>query len=230
MEPKTVGGITLVELEPGAPLPPGVPPTAIRCDVVEMPDLSPRWKPWVIGTGAVGTLGSVVVFAFFTQWAVVTFVLALVLFYYGIAPITSPVVVPSETGRYLGFEKAREEEAGSGVFGRLAAIVVGAVVAGGSIFRLFSADRSEWLQLGALGVIGCYFLYVGLTGDDGRDDDPVERTTSLKFLTLADPARPLPAADPVTTGSPRAIDAAAPSPDALPAEGSARRATGPDAD
>src|SRR5687768_13829013 len=100
METRIVDGVKLVEVEPGAPLPPGVPSWAERCDVVEKPELSPALKPWVIGAGAAGALGSLVTLAFFSHWGIAPLLPSLVVLYYGWVPGTTTSVVPSQSGRY----------------------------------------------------------------------------------------------------------------------------------
>jgi hypothetical protein len=187
---RVIDGVEVVAVEPGAPPPRGVPDWAVRCELVETPDLSPRLRPWVIGAGAAGALGSVVALAFFSYGGIVTLLPALVLLYHGLVPGTDTLVMPSERGRYLGFEVETNERREKAMAVRIAALAVGAVMAGGSIIQLFSAERREWLGLGTLAVIGRYFLYVGLTGDDGRNDAGV-RPSSLRFRALADPSRPL---------------------------------------
>ena len=48
MESRIVGGMRVVPVEPGAPLPPGVPSRAERCDVVEVPLYPAALRPWVV--------------------------------------------------------------------------------------------------------------------------------------------------------------------------------------
>jgi hypothetical protein len=189
-EVKIVGGVKVVEVDPGEPLPPGVPPWAERCDLVETPDLSPALRPWFVGVGAAGTLSSVVALAFFSQWGITPLLPSLVLLYHGLVPGTTTVVIPSQSGRYVGFEVADAEEGGKAFGGRIAALVVGAIMVVAALAQLFSADRGDWVGLASLAGIGAYFVYYGCTGEDARPDAP-ERPSTLRFRALADPSRPL---------------------------------------
>ncbi|HEV7590689.1 MAG TPA: hypothetical protein VGO40_21445 [Longimicrobium sp.] len=59
MEPRIVDGMKVVEVEPGTPLPPGVPPSAERCELTESTRFSPARRPWAIAAGVLGALGSI---------------------------------------------------------------------------------------------------------------------------------------------------------------------------
>jgi hypothetical protein len=187
---RTVAGVKVIEAEPGAPLPPDVPSWAERCDLVEKPDLAPVLRPWVIGLGVLGILGSAVTLAFFSHWGMAPLPLSVVVLWYGLRPGTTAILTPSPTGRYVAFEEATDPDAGAmAVWGRIAALGLGLVlvlVAGGQLF----AEEPDWMAVGSLGPFGLYLLYYGITGTDPRGDAPGP-SASLRFRALADPARPL---------------------------------------
>jgi hypothetical protein len=201
---RTVNGVKLIEVEPDAPPPPDIPPWAERCELVETPNLSPALRRWVIGGGVAGLAGSVVALAFFSHWGMAPLPLSIAMLWYGLRPGTTAVVTPSPTGRYLGFEVPGDDR-GGGAAGRIAALGVGGVMAVAALVQLPSAERGDWVGLGTLAIIGCYFFFLGLTDGDGVPD-ATARPSTLRFRALADPKRPLP---PPATGD----TAAAPSSD-----------------
>jgi hypothetical protein len=187
MATRIVDGVKLVEVEPGAPLPPGVPSCAERCDVVEAPDLSPAQRSWVIGAGAVGALGSAIMIAFFSYLGVFTLFASLVALFHGLVPGTKPILIPSQTGRYLGFE--HDAGKGHGLSAWDYAILVGMALFGRAVDSFVPAARSEWIWIATAVVAGVYLLYHAAAGRDVPD--PPETAATLRFRALADPARSL---------------------------------------
>jgi hypothetical protein len=202
MKPRMIDGLKVVEAEPGSPPPPGVPSWAVRCDLLETPHCPPALRPWVIAAGALGTAGCVATIGYFGQWgAIAPLPLSLAVLWYGLRPGMSRKLEPSATGRYLAFEEDSENGAAA-VAGRLAALVVGAMMLFGAGNALLSEAR-DWLAASSLGMFGLALLYFGVTGKDLPDGKPSR--ASLRFRALADPARPLAADDPVTIAPPPAI-------------------------
>src|SRR4051812_26345592 len=192
--------MTLVAVDPGAPLPPEVPPWAWRCDVVEKPDLSPRLKPWVVGLGAAGTVGSAVTLAFFSHWGMAPLPLSLAVLWYGLRRGITTVITPSPEGAYLAFKPdAFYEDDGLGGLKRGGAMVGGLLALLAAAAKLMAEER-DWEAVGLLGPLGLSLLFCGLTGRHLRDADAPVPPASPQFRALADPTRPLggppPAAQP----------------------------------
>ena len=193
-EPRIIDGLKVIELEPGAEAPPGVPPWAQRCDLVEAPNRSPSARKWMIGGGAVGAAVSLAALGFvhgLDSLPGAALIVSLIALLDGLWPGSQTVVTPSENGRFLvfadGLPEARSDEekrtgclaSGLGVLMMLAAI---------------SALVDRDLGTAAfLGLGGWWFYRLGRTGQMEAPDVP---PASPEFLALADPNTPLPAPDP----------------------------------
>jgi hypothetical protein len=205
MEPKIVGGVKVIEVDPDAPLPEGVPPRAERCDVVEVPLYPAALRPWVVGLGVISTLGCVATLAYFSNWGMAPLPLSLVVLYLGLRPPVDTVLRPSPNGSHL----AVEEHGDGGVAdaaGRIAAMAFGVAMIAVAVGVLFSEDR-DWMAISAMGMAAFYLIYHAVKGAPARDDGS-QPTSSLRFRALADPSRPLtaddlrlPVARPPETGS-----------------------------
>jgi len=187
MESRIVDGVKLIAAEPGAPLPPGVPSWAVRCEVVELPDLSPALKPWVIGGGAVGIAAGVVALAFFPVEAIYVLLLSLVILYHGLVPGVKKELTPSPDGRWLAFEADAAEARREAPFDvRRFFFVAGTIVLMHLADRF--GERGNWPWLLIMSVLAFGFLYYGIRWNEREVSDAA---ASLRFRALSDPARPL---------------------------------------
>lgn len=178
----------VVEVEPGAPLPPGVPPSAERCEVTETTRFSPTGRRRAIAAGVLGALGSIVLKTL-TGWGMVPLVMSLALLYRALFANTTPTVTPSPSGRYLAFDEGiPHAESGMEEASRFASLVLGVAAIGGAGVALYSGEYRVGAVL--IGTLGCYLLYRGVKGPDPRDE-PLGQRTPLRFHALADPTRPL---------------------------------------
>jgi hypothetical protein len=75
---RIVGGLKVVEAEPGAPPPEGVPPWALRCQVEEQPGYPIALQPWILGAGIAGILGGVLTTVYVSHWGFAPVPLSLV--------------------------------------------------------------------------------------------------------------------------------------------------------
>jgi hypothetical protein len=189
MEPRIVDGLKVIEVEPGAPLPPGVPAWAERCDLTDTTRFSPAARPWAIAAGVLGAVGSIALWTL-TGVGAVFLAISLWLLYRALFANTEPTLTPSASGRYLAFDEGiPHEESGIGVATRFASLVVGALMIVGAGVALYSGEYSRIGAI-AIGAGGCYLFYRGVKGPDPRDE-PVGERTPLRFHALADPTRQL---------------------------------------
>jgi hypothetical protein len=200
MEPRVVAGLKVIEVEPGAPLPPEVPPGAERYDVVEKPHFPPEMRPWMIAGGALGTLASAATLPYTSDWVVVLG-LSVVSLWFGLRPVVVEVLTPAPDGRYLLVDD------GSPVPRSPFTVVAAMVIA--ALFMLSGILLLAWGEWeGLFGFLGAWFFY--RLGKTGRVGEPELPPASARFRALADPSRPLAANDPVTAGPPQpALPAAA---------------------
>jgi hypothetical protein len=190
MEARTVGGMKVVEVEPGAPLPPGIPSWAERCDVVEEPGISPAWTRWMVGVGGVGTLGSAIALAFISHWGIAPLLPSLVLLWFGLRPGTTTAVTPSPTGRYMAYENPVEEETAQSEVIRAVALVLGGIALLAAIAVMIAGGTNKWEGVVAFATLGGWLFHHGLGGPDSPRDEQ-NLPSSLRFRALADPSRPL---------------------------------------
>jgi|tagenome__1003787_1003787.scaffolds.fasta_scaffold20989220_7 hypothetical protein len=207
MESRIIHGLKVVEAEPGAPLPPGVPAEAVRCELVELPDLSPALKPWVVGVGAAGAAGGAVALAFSPLLAIPLLLLSLMLLFHGLVPGVKRVVMPSPDGRYLAFEADADEARREAPFdGRMLFRAAGVFVLANVADRFVGRGEWPWLLIASL--VGFGLLYFGSRRNLW---DVSGAAASLRFRALADPARPL-ADDAAISGGEEIADRAVASP------------------
>jgi hypothetical protein len=192
MESRIIEGMRVVPVEPGAPLPPGVPSRAERCDVVEVPLYPAALRPWIIGLGIVSTLGCVATLVYFSNWGMAPLPLSLVVLYLGLRPPVDTELRPSPNGSHLAVEEPADHTAVEAA-GRLGAVVFGVGGIAMALGVLFSEER-DWMAISALAMAAFFFLYHGVKGAQARDDGS-RPTSSLRFRALADPTRPLTADD-----------------------------------
>ena len=97
--------------------------------------------------------------AFFSPWGIATLLASLVALYHGLVPGTKPVVMPSPTGLYVGFE----DDAGNGQRDALSAwdyaIIAGLLLAGRAVESFVATERSAWGWISIISVAGLYLLY-----------------------------------------------------------------------
>ena len=187
MEPKFVHGLKVIEAEPGGPLPPGVPSWAEPCELVEIPDLSPALKPWVVGLGAAGVAVGAIMTAFFTFMGIPLVLLSLMILFHGLVPGTKTLVTPSPGGRYLAFEADADEAKREAPFDSRIVFRVAGVMMTAEVARSFG-EHGQWAWLLVASVVGLGLLYFSSRRDEW---DVSGAAASLRFRALADPARPL---------------------------------------
>lgn len=193
-KPRTIDGMKVIELGPGAEPPPGVPAWAQRCDLVKVPGVSASARPWMIGGGVVGAAAALAVLDFAHWGGDVPKVLlggSLLTLLQGLWPGSRTVVTPSESGRFLVFsdglrEPPTEREKSVGCIA--SGLGVLAMLAG--ISDLLSGNLGSGAMLG---LWGWWFYRVGRTG---QFESPGVPAATPQFLALADPNTPLPVANP----------------------------------
>jgi hypothetical protein len=192
MTTPTLNGLTVVELEAGAPLPPEVPTWALRCDLVKTSNSSPLARRWCIAGGAAGSVVSLIVLGLLFHWhstpASLLLAGSLMALLQGLRPGWHTEIVPSPTGRFLVYadgvpRKLTDREWGTmyvakglGLLGMLAGL-------GGVVFE------HDWKGVTTI-LFGWWFYQFA----KGAYDPPLERA---EFLALADPTRPLAQARPL---------------------------------
>jgi hypothetical protein len=196
-EPRIIDGLKVIELEPGAEAPAGVPPWAQRCDLVKTPNRSPSARKWMIGGGAVGAAVSLAALGFahgLDDLPGAALIVSLIVLLDGLWPGSQTVVTPSESGRFLAFADGlpqprsdREESVGCMASG------IGVLTMLAAISALVEGDLGT---AAFLGLAGWWFYRLGRTGEMEAPDVP---PASPEFLALADPNTPLPASDTPTS-------------------------------
>lgn len=195
-EPRIIDGLKVIELEPGAEAPPGVPPWAQRCDLVNTPNRSPSVRRWLIGGGAVGAAVSLAALGFvhgLDSLPGAVLIVSLIALLEGLWPGSQTVVTPSESGRFLAFADGLPQPR-SNVEKGLGCLVsgFGVLFMLTGIAELFSGDLGNAVFSGLLG----WWMYrAGTTGQMEAHDLP---PASPEFLALADPKSPLLAGEAVT--------------------------------
>lgn len=195
-----INGLKVVEAEPGAPPPEGVPPWALRCQVEEKPAYPIALQPWILGAGIAGILGGVLTTVYVSHWGFAPVPLSLVALYYGLRPPTSTVVRPAADGWYLAFDDTVPDP-GADEGNRAIALIFGVVALAVAGLLLFRQDGPDWEGIGLIGGLALGCLYYGVTGRDPRSDDPPVPPATAEFRALADPARPI--ADGAQVSGPR---------------------------
>lgn len=189
-EPRSFGGLKVIEVEPGAEVPPGVPAWAQRCDLVKTPNHSAATRRWLIGGGAVGAAASLAALGF-APWdralSTASLIVSLVTLSEGLWPGSRTVVTPSDTGRFLVFADGVAEPMSDRqkTVGCLAS-GIGVLVMLTGITALIDGDLG---MAAFLGLSGWWFYRVGRTGQMEAPDLP---PATPEFLALADPRSPLP--------------------------------------
>lgn len=194
---REIDGLKVVDAEPGAPLPPGVPAWAQRCEVVEILNRSASARRWLIRGGLLGAAAGLAALSF-APWDVpVGIVLgaSLLALVDGFWPGKRTTIMPSAEGRFLAYADGvlprrptpREEASGCIASGLGVFIMLGGVAA------LVSGEQGA----AAFTLLGGWWLYrAGRTGEMAPPDLP---PATRRFLELADPSRALAANDPVTS-------------------------------
>jgi hypothetical protein len=164
----------------------------VRCDLVEMPDLSPTGKRRVVSLAAVGVAGGAAMAAFLSLWGIPLAFVSLIVLYHGLVPGTKAVVTPSPDGRYLAFEadpdEVRREEPLS-----LKLVLLSGGLALAYQFVDDVADRGEWWWIALASIVIIAVTYYGTRRNEW---DASELAASLRFRAMAYPARSLPDPEP----------------------------------
>ena len=198
---RIIDGMKVVEAPPGAPLAEGVPPWAFRCEIVEEPDSTLAWRPWILGASiTVIVAGMIATFRGF-NWGFAPVPLACVFLWLGLesnSTGSTTVLRPVSDGRYLAFDD-REPKDDSG--DRALSIVFGIVMLGCAGLPLFAGEEPDWLAAGAFGSFGIGLVYYGITGWWLNSNEPRIPPSTAQFRALADPRRPLDATSPAPPDS-----------------------------
>lgn len=192
----------LIEVEPGAPLPPEAPPWAERCELVQKPGLSDEARRAVQGTGValmgvaaaatwlLGSAGSV------GLYAALAAILGLVVLFAGLIGVPpSEKYVPSPNGRYVAvyepdppLDPAGQGEA-RGSEGRIRWFETAGIVVVVAIFSFLYA--SGFLPLESAGaIVLAYLLPPAVNAVKRRLKSEAE--VSERFLQASDPRNPIP--------------------------------------
>lgn len=187
---RIIDGIKVVESPRGGPPPEGVPPWAVRCEIVEEPEAFLAWRPWILGASITVIVAGLIATWRGFNWGVAPVPLACVFLWlgWGMGSKGSTMVLrPTSEGRYLAFDDREPKDDSAD---RTLSIILGIVLLGCAALPIVG-DEPDWLAAGAFGSFAIGLLYYGITGRWLNSNEPHIPPSTEQFRALADPRRPL---------------------------------------